>query len=70
MVSAGIAGRAHVPQGAFLSIWGREKLIDENFALLREVLHFNGLGEDFLHYYDTPEPFLNMFIANRLKCRC
>jgi len=39
------------------SIWGREKLIDENFALLREVLRFNGLGEDFLHYYDTPEPF-------------
>jgi len=39
------------------SIWGREKFIDENFALLREVLRFNGLGEDFLHYYDTPEPF-------------
>ena len=39
------------------SIWGREKLIDENFALLREILRFNGLGEDFLNYYDTPEPF-------------
>lgn len=39
------------------SIWGREKLIDQNFSLLREVLRFNGLGEDFLHYYDTPEPF-------------
>lgn len=39
------------------SIWGREKLIDENFSLLREVLRFNGLAEDFLHYYDTPEPF-------------
>ncbi|MEA4925876.1 MAG: DUF2220 family protein [Syntrophomonadaceae bacterium] len=39
------------------SIWGREKLIDEHFALVREVLRFNGLGEDFLNYYDTPEPF-------------
>lgn len=39
------------------SIWGREKLLDERFALVREVLRFNGLGEDFLNYYDTPEPF-------------
>lgn len=39
------------------SIWGREKLLDEQFALVREVLRFNGLGEDFLNYYDTPEPF-------------
>lgn len=39
------------------SIWGREKLIDENYALVREVLKFNNLGEDFLNYYDTPEPF-------------
>jgi len=39
------------------SIWGREKLLDARFALVREVLRFNGLGEDFLNYYDTPEPF-------------
>lgn len=39
------------------SIWGREKLMDENFALVREVLKFNGLSEDFLNFYDTPEPF-------------
>jgi len=39
------------------SIWGREKLIDQNFSLVREVLRFNHLGEDFLNYYDTPEPF-------------
>lgn len=39
------------------SIWGREKLLDENFALVREVLRLNGLGEGFLNYYDTPEPF-------------
>ena len=39
------------------SIWGREKLIDENFALVREVLRFSHLGEDFLNCYDTPEPF-------------
>lgn len=39
------------------SIWGREKLIDENFALVREVLRFSHLGEDYLNYYDTPEPF-------------
>jgi len=39
------------------SVWGREKLIDEQNALVRDVLKFNGLDEDFLHYYDTPEPF-------------
>ncbi|MDD2555586.1 MAG: hypothetical protein PHX16_05325 [Syntrophaceticus sp.] len=39
------------------SIWRWEKLIDKHFALIREVLRFNGLGEDFLNYYDTPEPF-------------
>jgi hypothetical protein len=39
------------------SLWGREKLLDEHFALVREVLKFNGLGEDFLNYFDTPEPF-------------
>jgi len=39
------------------SIWGREKLLDEQFALVREVLRVNGLNEDFLNYYDTPEPF-------------
>jgi len=27
------------------------------FLWSREVLKFNGLGEDFLNYYDTPEPF-------------
>ena len=39
------------------SIWGREKLLDEQFVLVREVLRFNGLKDDFLNYYDTPEPF-------------
>jgi hypothetical protein len=39
------------------SVWGREKLLDDHFALVREVLKFNGLGEDFLNYFDTPEPF-------------
>jgi len=39
------------------SVWGREKLLDDHFALVREVLKFNGLGLDFLNYYDTPEPF-------------
>ncbi len=39
------------------SVWGREKLIDEQSALVKDVLKFNGLDEDFLHYYDTPEPF-------------
>lgn len=52
------------------SIWGREKLIDENLSLVREVLRFNHLAEDFLNYYDTPEPFSNMFTANLLKCLC
>ncbi|MGI1659237.1 MAG: hypothetical protein ACRKFN_09690 [Desulfitobacterium sp.] len=39
------------------SIWGKEKLIDEQSSLLWEVLRFNKLPEDFLKYYDTPEPF-------------
>jgi len=39
------------------SVWGREKLLDEHMALVKDVLKFNGLDEDFLHYYDTPEPF-------------
>lgn len=39
------------------SVWGREKLLDEHPALVREVLKFNRLEENFLNYYDTPEPF-------------
>ena len=39
------------------SVWGREKLLDNHFALVKEVLKYNGLEEDFLNYYDTPEPF-------------
>jgi len=39
------------------SVWGREKLLDEQRALVKDVLRFNCLDEDFLHYYDTPEPF-------------
>lgn len=39
------------------SIWGKEKLIDEQFSLLWEVFRFNRLPENFLNYYDTPEPF-------------
>ena len=39
------------------SVWGREKLLDEHMALVKEVLKFNHLDERFLNYYDTPEPF-------------
>ena len=39
------------------SIWGREKLLDDHFPLVREILKFNGLREDFLNFYNTPEPF-------------
>ena len=39
------------------SVWGREKFLDEHMALVREVLKFNRLEENFLNYYDTPEPF-------------
>jgi len=39
------------------SIWGREKMIDEKYALLKEVLKFNGLEKKILNFYDTPEPF-------------
>ena len=49
------------------SIWSREKLLDEQFALVREVLKFNGLGEDFLNYYDTPEPFFEYVHSHSLE---
>lgn len=39
------------------SVWGREKLLDTQMSLIKDVLRFNGLAEDFLNYYDTPEPF-------------
>lgn len=39
------------------SVWGREKFLDGHLALVREVLRYSGLGENFLNYYDTPEPF-------------
>jgi hypothetical protein len=39
------------------SLWGREKLLDEHGALVGEVLKFNGLNEDLLNCYHTPEPF-------------
>ncbi|HBW34763.1 hypothetical protein [Desulfosporosinus sp. BICA1-9] len=39
------------------SVWGREKMLDEHRALVMEVLKFNRLDENFLNYYDTPEPF-------------
>jgi hypothetical protein len=39
------------------SLWGREKFMDEYLASVREVLKYNHLAEDFLNYYDTPEPF-------------
>ncbi|NLM21712.1 MAG: hypothetical protein GX207_08205 [Peptococcaceae bacterium] len=41
------------------SIWGKEKMLDGHLPLVREVLRFNGLPEDFLNYYDTPEPFFD-----------
>jgi hypothetical protein len=46
------------------SVWGREKLLDKQMSLVREVLRFNGLAEDFLNYYDTPEPFFE-FVPDR-----
>jgi hypothetical protein len=49
------------------SIWGREKLLDEQFALVREVLRFNRLGEDFLKYYNTPEPFFEYIHSHSLE---
>jgi len=48
------------------SVWGREKLLDEQRALVKDVLKFNGLDEEFLHYYDTPEPFFE-YLHNRNK---
>ena len=48
------------------SVWGREKLLDGHFALVGEVLKFNGLKENFLNYYDTPEPFFE-YVHTRSK---
>lgn len=47
------------------SIWGQEKLLDKRMSLVKEVLRFNGLAEDFLNYYDTPEPFFEYFHDRR-----
>ena len=46
------------------SVWGREKLLDEQMSLVKDVFRFNGLAEDFLNYYDTPEPFFE-YVHNR-----
>jgi len=64
--SAGLLEEPMSRKERSFSIWGREKLLDEHFALVREVLRFNGLGEDFLNYYDTPEPFFE-YVHNRQK---
>jgi len=55
--SAGLLEEPMSRKERSFSVWGREKLLDDHFALVREVLKFNGLGEDFLNYFDTPEPF-------------
>jgi hypothetical protein len=46
------------------SVWGREKHLDEHWALIKDVLKFNCLEESFLNYYDTPEPFFE-YLHNR-----
>jgi hypothetical protein len=45
------------------SIWGREKLLDQNLTLVNEILKSNGLGLNYLNYYDTPEPFFEYIHA-------
>jgi len=47
------------------SIWGREKLLDEHLARVKEVLRYNHLEDDFLNYYDTPEPFFEYHHSQR-----
>jgi Uncharacterized protein conserved in bacteria C-term(DUF2220). len=41
-----------------LSIWGFEKLLGQKEALIEDILKFNGLNNDDLNYYNTPEPFI------------
>lgn len=55
--SAGLLAEPMSRKERSFSVWGGEKLLDNHFALVREVLRYNGLGEEFLNYYDTPEPF-------------
>ncbi len=55
--SAGLLEEPMSRKERSFSVWGGEKLLDNHFALVREVLRYNGLGEEFLNYYDTPEPF-------------
>lgn len=45
------------------SIWGQEKFLERKWALVAEVLKFNGLEPGFLNFYDTPEPFFEYVFA-------
>lgn len=40
-----------------LRIWGREKLLKENFTLLNNILKFKDWNINGLNFYETPEPF-------------
>lgn len=51
------------------SVWGKEKLLDNHFALVQEVLNYNGFTGSFLNYYDTPEPFFE-YVHARAKRGC
>jgi len=55
--SAGLLKETMSRKERSFSVWGREKFLDNHMARVREVLKYNGLGEEFLNYYDTPEPF-------------
>ncbi|MCM1565864.1 MAG: DUF2220 domain-containing protein [Dehalobacter sp.] len=63
--SAGLLEKPMSRKERSFSIWGWEKLFDNHFVLVREVLKFNNLGDDFLNYYDTPEPFFEYVHARQ-----
>lgn len=40
------------------SVWGFEKLMEQEKSLIANVLKFNSLYSDDLNYFNTPEPFI------------
>jgi len=50
-----------------LQIWGREKLLKENFSLLNNILKFNDWTLNSLNFYETPEPFFEYIHLNSTK---
>ena len=40
------------------SVWGFEKLLGQNGAIVADILKFNDINSEELNYFNTPEPFI------------